>query len=131
MGSLVEEPNSRYRMEDLGQVSYCMMSCHIIRNREKRSLNFGQHHLYLETIVDRLSIDKTAMVPATASGSPLWKENEPKTTKDEKKVRHIHYREEVGAIMWAATMTRPNIFGAPHTVAKFCESPSKKTGGPC
>ena len=38
-------------------------------------------------------------------------------------MRRIPYRGAVGALMWAATMTRPDILVAPHNLAKFCDDP--------
>ena len=38
-------------------------------------------------------------------------------------MRKLPYREAVGALMWTATMTRPDIACAVRAVARFCENP--------
>ena len=38
-------------------------------------------------------------------------------------MRKFPYREAVGALMWTATMTRPDIACAVRAVVRFCESP--------
>ncbi|CAN0007191.1 unnamed protein product, partial [Ascophyllum nodosum] len=38
-------------------------------------------------------------------------------------MRKFPYREAVGALMWTATMTRPDIACAVRAVARFCENP--------
>ncbi|CAN0243432.1 unnamed protein product [Ascophyllum nodosum] len=38
-------------------------------------------------------------------------------------MRRIPYKEAVGALMWSATMTRPDRLFAAHNLAKFCDDP--------
>ena len=38
-------------------------------------------------------------------------------------MKEFLYRGAVGALMWAATMTRPDLVNAVRTMAKFCEHP--------
>ena len=85
-------------------------------------MKFDQH-LYAWTITERFKTVKTAIVPATAGVKPLSTENGPKTPEEKEKMAKIPYREAVGALMWASTMTRPDISNAVRTVAKFCEDP--------
>ena len=46
-------------------------------------------------------------------------------------MRKFPYREVLGALMWTATITRPDIACAVRAVARFCENPGpahKKAG---
>ncbi|CAM9933318.1 unnamed protein product [Ascophyllum nodosum] len=63
------------------------------------------------------------MIPMTTGVKPLSKEGGPTNPKEREEMRRIPYREEVGALIWAATMTRPNLLFAAHTLAKFCDNP--------
>lgn len=84
MESFVEDLNSSNKIKDLGKTSY-YTGCLFIRNRERRELNLNQH-LYLRTIIGKFGIDKIAMVPTTATGSPLLMENGPNTPKEKEKM---------------------------------------------
>ena len=53
----------------------------------------------------------------------LSKADEPGDPEEKQKMRKFPYREAVGALMWATTMTRPDIACAVRAVASFCENP--------
>ena len=60
----------------------------------------------------------------------LSKADESGNSEGKEEMRKFPYREAVGALMWTATMTRPDIACAVRTVARFCEKPGpahKKT----
>ena len=63
------------------------------------------------------------MIPMATGVKPLSKEDGPKNPKERKEMRCIPYREAVGALMWAATMTRPHLSFAAHNLTKFCDDP--------
>ena len=56
-------------------------------------------------------------------GNPLSKEDGPKNRKEREEMRRIPDREAVGALIWAATMTRPDVSFVAHYLAKFCNDP--------
>ena len=69
METFVGELRSILKLKDLGKAPY-YMGCQIIRDQAKKKLKFNQHR-YARTITERLEIDKTAKVPATAGVKPL------------------------------------------------------------
>ena len=53
----------------------------------------------------------------------LSKADEPRNLEEKEEMRKFPYREAVGAFMWTATMTRPDIACAVRAVARFCKNP--------
>ena len=112
--------SSFFKINDLGEAGF-YLRCHITRNREERTLTFDQH-IYAETVAKQLNVTKTSMIPMAIEVRPLSKENNgPRNPKEREEMRRISYREAVGVLMWAATVTRPYISFAAHNLAKFCD----------
>ena len=98
------------------------MGCHITRTRKARELKLDQH-LYVESMVKRFDVKKATKMLAASEVSMLSKADEPRNPEEKEEMRKFPYREAVGAPMWTATMTRPDIACAVRAVARFCESP--------
>ena len=121
MDSFTAELGQKFKLKDMGDAGY-YMGCHITGNRKARELKLDQH-LYVESMVKRFDIKKATTIPA-ASGLPtLSKADEPRNPEEKEEMRKFPYREVVGALMWTATMTRPDIACAVRAVARFCENP--------
>ena len=121
MDRFAAELGQKFKLKDMGDAGY-NMGCHITRNRKTRELKFDQH-LYVESMVKRFDVKKTTKIP-TASGVPTLSEaDEPRNPEEKEEMRKFPYREAVGALMWTATMTRPDIACAVRAVARFCENP--------
>ena len=74
-------------------------------------------------MVKRFDVKKETKIPA-ASGVPmLSKADEPRNSEKKEEMRKFPYREALGALMWTATTTRPDIACAVRAVARFCENP--------
>ena len=86
------------------------------------TLTFSQH-TYAEIVAKRFNVIKTSMILTATGMNPLSKKDGPKISKEREEMRHIPYSEAVGTLMWAATMTRPDILFAAHNLAKFCDDP--------
>ena len=110
----------KFKLKDMGDAGYCM-GCHITRNRKARELNFDQH-LYVESMVKRFDVKKTPKIPAASGVPTLSKADEPRNPEEKEEIRKFPYREAVGALMWTATMTWPDIACAVRAVARFCEN---------
>ena len=122
-GRTLSDLNSCFKIKDLGEAEV-YLECPITRNREARALTFDQH-ISAETVAKRFNVTKTSMIPMATRVESLSKEDGPKTPKEREEVRRIPYRDAMGALMWAATMTRPDLSFAAHNLAKFCNDPGR------
>ena len=120
MDRFAAELGQKFKLKDLVDAGYCM-GCHITRNRKACELKFDQH-LYVESMVKRFDVKKATKIPAASGVPTLSKADEPRN-QEEEKIRKLPCREVVGALMWTATMTRPDIACAVRAVARFCENP--------
>ena len=121
MDSFTAELGQKFKLKDMGDAGY-YMGCHITRKRKARELKLDQH-LYVESMVKMFDVKKATKIPA-ASGLPtLSKADEPRNPVEKEEMRKFPYREVVGALMWTATMTRPDIACAVRAMARFCENP--------
>jgi len=119
----VAELHKRFKMKDMGEAEF-YMGCHISRNRQAKTLSLDQH-VYVQTVADRFQVTKTSSTPAATGIKPLSKEDGAKTPAEREEMENIPYREAVGALMWAATMTRLDIASAVREVAKFSDNPGR------
>ena len=110
----------KFKLKDMGDAGY-YMGCHITRNHKARELKFDQH-LNVESMVKRFDVKKTTKIPAGSGVSTLSKADEPRNPEEKDEMRKFPYREAVGALMWTATMTRPDIACAVRAVARLCET---------
>ena len=115
------ELEQKLKLKDMGDAGY-YMGRHITRNRKARELKFDQH-LYVKSMVKRSDVKKTTKIPAASGVPTLSKADEPRNPEEKEEMRKFPYREAVGALMWTAAMTRPDIACAVRAVARFCENP--------
>ena len=111
----------KFKLKDMGDAGY-YMGCHITRNRKARELKFDQD-LYVESMVKRFDVKKTTKIPAASGVRMLSKADEPRNPEEKEVMSKFPHRKAVGALMWTATMTRPDIACAVRAVVRFCESP--------
>ena len=121
MDRFAAELGQKFKLKDMGDAGY-YMCFHITRNRKARELKFNQH-FYVESRVKRFDIKKATKIPAVSGVPTLSKADEPQNPEEKEEMRKFPYREAVGALMWTATMTRPDIACAVRAVARFCENP--------
>ena len=74
-------------------------------------------------MVKRFDVQKATKIPAASGVSTLSTADEPRNPDEKEETRKFPYREAVGALVWTATMTRPDIACAVRAVARFCENP--------
>lgn len=77
-------------------------------------------HVYIKSIIGRFDINKDHLMPAS---STINKSREDCSTAEEgnKRMTNFPYREAVGTLVWASTMTRPDIGNAIRNVEKYHE----------
>ena len=74
-------------------------------------------------MVKRFDVKKATKIPAPSGATTLSKADEQRNPEGKEEIRKFPYREAVGALMWTATMTRPDNACAVRAVARFCENP--------
>ena len=121
MDRFAAELGKKFKLKDMGDAGY-YMTCHITRNRKARELKFDQH-FDVESMVKRFDVNKATEIPAASGVPTLSKADKPRNPEEKEEMRKFPYREAVEALMWTATMTRPNIACAVRAVARFCETP--------
>ena len=129
MDRFAAELGQKFKLKVMGDTGYCM-GCHITRNRKARELKFDQH-LYVESMVKRFDVKKATKILAASGVPALSNADEPGNPEEKEEMRKFPYREVVGALMWTAMITQPDIACAVRAVARFCENPGpahKKAG---
>ena len=124
MDRFAAELGQKFKLKDMGDAGY-YMGCHITRDRKACELKLDQH-LYLESMVKRFDVKKATKIPAASGVPTLSKADEPRNPEEKEEMRKFPYREAVGALMWTATMTRPDIACAIRAVARFCENQGRR-----
>ncbi|CAM9938991.1 unnamed protein product [Ascophyllum nodosum] len=93
-----------------------------MRNRDVGTLKLDQHR-YVRTVASKFNVEKTSTLTAAVGEKPPSKDDAPQTEAETEEMRITPYREAVGALMWAATMTRPDVANAAHQLGKFNDNP--------
>ncbi|KAL4099935.1 hypothetical protein PRIC1_007732 [Phytophthora ramorum] len=108
-----------FSIKEQGELKYCL-GIEIDRNREDKTILMNQQP-YIKRLAEKFGVDKCKAVhtPADCNSKLV------KMTEEEAFVAKYPYRELVGALMYLATCTRPDIAQAVEEVAKFCERYNK------
>nr|AAZ28936.1 polyprotein [Phanerochaete chrysosporium RP-78] len=103
-----------------------LLGIEIKRDRAKRTVSFSQR-AYIDQIISRYGFED--IKPLAAPMDPhlvLSKEDCPSTAAEVAEMRHKPYRQALGALMYAAIATRPDIAYAVNQLARFAENPGMK-----
>ena len=92
--ALLSDLSSYFNIKDLGEAEL-YLACHIMRNREARTLTFDQH-IYTEIVAKPLNVTKTSMVLMATGVKPLCKKGGSKTPPKREEMRRIPYRRQWG-----------------------------------
>lgn len=114
--------DKKYKLTDLGPANW-LLGIKISRDLANKTISLSQR-TYIESIITRFNFDdlKPSSMPIDPA-VPLLKSQSPSKLEDIAKMRNIPFREAVGALMYAAMGTRPDIAFATSTVAQFAENP--------
>lgn len=105
--------NAAFKCKDGGPADY-FLGFNIHRDRPNRKLYISQEH-YLTSMLERfdMSDSKPARAPLPAGYKGLMG-----TDEEDSKARHEPYREMVGALLYAATISRPDVSFAVNLLAR-------------
>ena len=118
----MKDLRSCFPIKDLGKAGF-YLGCHITRDRDAGTLKLDQH-LYVRTVASKFHFDKTTTTPVVAGAKPLSKDDAQQTEAETEEMHVTPYREAVGALMWAATMTHSDVAYAAHQIGKFNDNPA-------
>ncbi len=106
--------NNKFECSDSGPAGY-FLGFNIYRDRPARKLHLSQQH-YLEAILDRFDLVdcNPARSPLPYGFRPI-----PATDEEHQAARHRAYPQAVGAILYASTVTRPDLSQAAGVLSRF------------
>lgn len=106
--------NNKFECSDSGPAGY-FLGFNIYRDRPARKLHLSQQH-YLEAILDRFDLVdcSPARSPLPYGFRPI-----PATDEEHQAARHRAYPQAVGAILYASTVTRPDLSQAAGVLSRF------------
>ncbi|CAI5712611.1 unnamed protein product [Peronospora destructor] len=111
---------TKFSIKELGELKYCL-GIELLRDRQSKTIRMNQR-AYIKRLAENFGIDKCKDVHTPTNESE-------KLTKLEKKEDFVPkwpYRELVGALMYVATCTRPDIMHAVGEVSKYCKNHGKQ-----
>jgi Reverse transcriptase (RNA-dependent DNA polymerase) len=123
---LVEELKAGLRkhveVTDLSELHW-MLGLEIRCDREAGTIHMSQR-TYIESMLRHFNFEdlKPLSTPMDTSFR-LTKEQAPSSNEEHAIMRHVPYREAVGALNWAALATHPDIVFAVATIAHFASNP--------
>ncbi|KAI3649368.1 hypothetical protein MP228_005777, partial [Amoeboaphelidium protococcarum] len=116
---------SMIEITDLGPASY-FLGLHIERDRQAKTILLHQHRFIAELLEDyQMSLVKPAPTPMDSTVS-LSLQDCPQTKEEQELMQDIPYQQVVGALLYTACATRPDISAAVGKVCKFSSNPGQK-----
>ncbi|KAL7724842.1 hypothetical protein ACLKA6_012828 [Drosophila palustris] len=106
--NLKSELSSNFEMKDLGKLSYCL-GIEFNQNKEKKSFSMSQPK-YIKDLLKQFNMEdcKTTSTPINTS-EKLSTDMCPKNEAEKEEASKLPYQNLVGALMWLAVSTRPDI----------------------
>jgi len=120
--SVKDDLKKRFKLRDLGPTSW-LLGVEITRNRADHSLSLSQRQ-YIISLLERFNLSDCNSV--TTPMDPSVKLNasmSPSTPEDIDAMRSIPYLQAVGALMYLAVATRPDISYSVGVLARFNKNP--------
>jgi hypothetical protein len=113
---------ARYAMTDLGPTSW-VLGIKITRDLDKRTLGLSQTS-YINSILERFNF--TDLKPVSTPMDPTIRYSKtqcPQTLEEKARMKNVPYREAIGALMYCAVATRPDISFPVALLSQFLENP--------
>lgn len=118
---------AKYTMTDLGELTW-VVGMRITRDRAKRTTTIDQEAYckkILETFNEKMDGEWSKNATPFNASTHLDKTMEP-TEEEQKKMENVPYRSAMGALMYLAVATRPDIACAWSTCARFAHNPGEE-----
>ena len=116
MERFVAELEREFMSKGMGDVKY-YMGCRTKRNVQAREVQHDQH-LYVKSMVETFGVDKARSIADSSEVPTLSNADELQTSEEKGDMSEFSYRKIVGALMWPAVMTRPDIACGVRTMAR-------------
>lgn len=124
MDNFVSDFGKHYEITDLGETHF-LLGFEIQRNRTARTISINQG-AYIDTIADRFNLsDAKPVYLPLEPGTDFQKAQCPTTPKEFDRMRNIPYRQALGAALYAATVSRPDIQFTLSVLAQFADNPAE------
>lgn len=128
--SFIKDLSKHFKLHDLGPSTY-LLGVEIIRDRAKRTLQLSQRQ-YIINILERFQMSdcntvKTPMEPKSRLSVSMC----PTTDEEKREMSKVPYINAVGALMYLAVATRPDIAYTVSTLARFSSNPGPKHWKAC
>lgn len=114
--NIKEELNNKFKMKDLGDVSYCI-GVHVERDRQNGIIYLDQKKYILEIL------NKFGMSDCKPVKTPMDINTKFKTSDDSKVLNNIPYQEIIGCLLYITQITRPDLCYVINTLSKFNNKP--------
>lgn len=113
-----------YKMKDMGDLQM-ILGMRIIRDRDNQLIKIDQH-LYIKKILKKFNMEQCNPVSTPESNHDLSdiQLNKSNIVDDNINMKHIPYREAIGALLYASICTRPDIAHAVNQVSQFQINPT-------
>jgi hypothetical protein len=116
------ELGKHFKLRDLGATSF-LLGVEITRDRAKRTLHLSQRQYVLD-LLDRFGFaDSSPVSTPLDPGTRLSADQAPATADDEAFMRTVPYVSAVGALMYLAIATRPDIAYSVGVLCRFMAKP--------
>ena len=113
----------RFKIKFLGGADW-VLSMRIRRDKQGRRLYVDQQ-AYVDTLLEEMHMDESHAVPTPGAQQPLSKQQCPQNEDERASMSVVPYRRTVGALMYLANTSRPDIGHAVHSVAQFAQDPGQ------
>ena len=119
---LVQDLKRHFKLKELGPIS-SLLGVAVQRDRSKRQLTLSQRQ-FTQDILERFGLANVHPVSTPLDpGMRLSKEQAPKDDEERSFMQKVPYAELVGAIMYLAVATRPDIAHAVGVLSRFSSNP--------
>src|SRR5882762_3529663 len=120
--SVVKELQSHFRLRALGPTSY-LLGIHITRARPNRTLSLSQRQ-YILDVLERFGMsDCKPVLTPMEPGLRLSSSMSPNSPQELLAMKGVPYVSAVGALLYLATATRPDIAYTVSTLCRFNSNP--------